>query len=344
MLQKENTRTVENDSFLSTQTSCIHHPTFRQMGERYLEACRPEWKESSYLKYSNALHHHVYPYLGGCDVHTITRQQLDQMTQTLLTQGNLRTETGLSPRSVQSILLLVHAVLLFGIDHMGMTYSVPRYQRVRTVRNEPLILTRRQQKTLLDYTAEIDNQKILGVLIALHLGLRLGEVCALRWENIGMEDQILSVRNTMQRISSFTEDSRLPKTRIIITDPKTRDSIRDLPIPNHLMSRLKAARKQSEGPKAFLLTGKRNHFVENRSLEYYFSKILKDSGLPHFHFHCLRHTFATRCIEAGIDAKTVSALLGHSSVNTTLNYYVHITMTMKKETMDRLTLYMNTIL
>ena len=313
--------------------------SLKWIGEQYLEAMRPTLKESSYIKYLNMFRLYILPYLGTADIRKITSGQLDMLSQTLLTKGSGKKKKGLSQRSVQSVLRLLHNILKFGFQKSGTDLELPVHQPIRISGGCPDILSKGQQKILCRHLEDHVSQRGIGILVSLYLGLRLGEVCALTWENILLEDRVLSVRSTMQRIQNISDDFAVPKTKIILTPPKSRDSIRDLPIPEVLIKNLSIARAKAQNNNAYLLTGRNDHFIENRNMEYYFTKTLEECGLPHFHYHCLRHTFATRCAEAGMDPKTLSAILGHSSVNTTFNLYVHVTMDMKRENLKKLAGY-----
>lgn len=173
-----------------------------------------------------------------------------------------------------------------------------------------------------------------GVLLCMYTGIRIGEVCALKWESIDFSEGILSIRETLQRIQVM-DVGACKKTKIVITEPKSKKAIRDIPLPGFV---LEYATSLKQNPKSYILTGCSDRYIEPRSLQYTFKKYTKECGLTDVNYHALRHTFATRCIELGFDVKTLSELLGHSSVNITLNRYVHSSMDTKKTNMKRLTL------
>lgn len=159
-------------------------------------------------------------------------------------------------------------------------------------------------------------------------GLRIGELCSLQWRDIDLEKRILTVKKTMQRIQCPTAAS---KTKLIITDPKSESSRRQIPIPECMMSFLL---KFKGKPSEYVLTGTEKP-IEPRAMQYRFRTILKNAKLPSVHFHALRHIFATNCIRLGFDVKALSELLGHSSVEITLNRYVHSSFDQKREYMKR---------
>jgi integrase len=158
-------------------------------------------------------------------------------------------------------------------------------------------------------------------------GLRIGEICALKWSDVDLENGILHISKTAMRIQTPTEKS---KTAVKITAPKTANSIRDIPLPNFLVKKLSAVMKSDD---CYVLSGN-SHLVEPRCLSYRFKSILKKANLPSIKFHALRHTFATNCLQKNFDIKTLSEILGHSSVDTTMRIYVHTSLERKRECMD----------
>ena len=173
----------------------------------------------------------------------------------------------------------------------------------------------------------------IGIQLSLYMGLRLGEVCALKRRHISYREALLQVRFTMQRIQDLSENAA-KKTKIIVTEPKSSSSIRDIPIPDFLMERLQILRDMPRD--AYILTGSTNFFIEPRTLENILKKYLRECRMEHTNYHVLRHTFATRCIEEGFDAKSLSEILGHSNVNITLNRYVHSSLEQKRKNMEKL--------
>lgn len=185
-----------------------------------------------------------------------------------------------------------------------------------------------EQTKLCEYLNENDNLTSLGIKLALGAGLRIGEVCALRWKDIDLNKRILTVNSTPQRIHCDNADR---KTKLTITAPKSESSIRQIPISNHLASYLK---QQIRDSSCFIISGTQKP-IEPRTLQYRFNAILKNAELPSIHFHALRHMFATNCIRLEFDVKTLSELLGHSKVEIALNRYVHSSIERKKEFIEK---------
>ena len=193
------------------------------------------------------------------------------------------------------------------------------------------VLNKIEQKQLCTYILQNPDPCNIGILVCLFTGLRIGEICALRWEDISLSEQTIYIHQTLQRIQNLSDN--IPKTKIIITTPKSACSIRTIPLPDELYNILIKHQKPSRG---YLLTNDDNKFIEPRTLQNRFKKILKDIHIADTNFHTLRHTFATRCIELGFDIKSLSEILGHATVNITMNRYVHPTLEMKKENMQKL--------
>ena len=160
--------------------------------------------------------------------------------------------------------------------------------------------------------------------------MHIGEICALKWNNIDLNAGTISVYQTLQRLQ---DKENKGKTKILITEPKSQSSKRIIPIPAFLTELLKQIRPAS--PCAYILTGDKK-FMEPRTLENIFKKCLSDCDIQCINFHALRHTFATRCVEACFDIKTLSEILGHSNVSTTLNLYTHPTLEHKRANMNKL--------
>ena len=193
------------------------------------------------------------------------------------------------------------------------------------------ILSIREQRKLSKYLYEDLSLCNLGILICMYTGLRIGEICALKWQDINLYDKYIYVNKTMGRIQVLGDSKT--KTKIVVSPPKSISSIRKIPIPNEILNILTTYKNN---PEAFLLTASDNKYIEPRNMENHFKAVIKKCGIENVTFHTLRHTFATRCVELGFDIKSLSEILGHASVNITLNRYVHPSMKMKEENMNRL--------
>lgn len=172
----------------------------------------------------------------------------------------------------------------------------------------------------------------MGVYLCLFTGIRIGELCALQWKDISFDDNTLKIGRTLQRLQC-TDNSSLAKTKIIITEPKSPAASRCIPLPDFLVNTIKPF---AGAPQSFILSGSSKKVIEPRTMQNHFKKYLVESKVECANFHSLRHTFATRCVEIGFEIKTLSEILGHSSVKITLDRYVHSSMEQKKANMKKL--------
>lgn len=200
------------------------------------------------------------------------------------------------------------------------------------VKQEQVIPPSEKELTVLEsyLLQHAQDDTCIGILIAYHTGLRIGEVCALTWEDIDLDEEVIYIRKNLQRVK--TTDHVKNNTEILLQTPKTSASFRIIPIPPVLLPLLKERREEKWG---YIIKGKKKAWAEPRTLQYRFAKILEECGMEGFNFHMLRHAFATRCIARGFDVKSLSEILGHSNTQTTLNLYVHSNMKRKKELMEQ---------
>lgn len=189
------------------------------------------------------------------------------------------------------------------------------------------MLSNKERKKLENYL--LDNIKLsnICILLSLYTGLRVGEICGLQWKDIDFRQGSLIVTKTVERISLGNG-----KTKVVVSEPKTESSLRKVYMPPFIIELLKAYKDEDE---KYILSGKSKP-TEPRTLQYRFEKILQSADIRDMSFHALRHTYATLCIEKGMDIKTLSELLGHSDVKITLNTYVHSSDKLKRKYVKRL--------
>lgn len=273
-------------------------------------------KPSTFQKYESMIRNHITNGLGQIQLKFISSQMIDQYAHEKM-QG----KNALSPKTVNDILVIIGLAMSFAEQEYG--YSKPRIRRVKEEKKEMRVLSLDEQKVLERYLlCDIDLYK-LGVLIALYSGLRVGELCALHWDDI--KDNRICVNKSYRRIKAGSS------TVLEVSTPKTTASVRIIPIPSSIQCIVEPFR--STGPVLKTRTGKQ---VEPRLMQLKFSKFISDCTIEKTNFHALRHTFATRCIEAGFDVKTLSEILGHTDVKTTLNRYVHSSYELKQSNMEKL--------
>ncbi len=308
-------------------TIIIH--TFSDVAREWLCYKKPLLKEASLSKYTNIINLHLLPFFRDQDIHNITLEQMESFYNGLLMTKTVK-GTALAPKTTLDILSVMKAILLYATTKKYMNIlPVLRYE-YRAVPKKLVVLSGRNQKILSTYLCLNLTYRNLGLLICMYTGIRLGEACALSWEDISLTEGYIYIHKTMQRIQ---KEHNGKKTMIIITEPKTQSSIRTIPLPRQLIQLIKSSKLPMQG---YLLTGSYEKYIEPRSYQYHFKKILQQCKIPQTNFHTLRHTFATRCVELGFDIKTLSEILGHSNINITLNRYVHPSFDLKKQNMNKI--------
>ena len=198
------------------------------------------------------------------------------------------------------------------------------------------MLTLPEQTKLDMFLSSNFKDRDIGILLSLYAGLRIGEVCGLMCTDFNFETQTVHIRHTVERIKNMDAKVGENKTVLMLCDTKTISSDRIVPIPPMLIPRIKEIVDKGN---VFLLEGGSYEFTDPRSYQYYFSKRLNEGNFRRINYHALRHTFATRCIESGMDIKSLSEILGHASVNITLNTYVHSSIDHKRNQMKKMVAY-----
>ena len=242
-------------------------------------------------------------------------------------------EQGLSQKTVKDILIVLKMILKFGAKNKWIEYQ-PFDIQFPTVREKHTVevLSRTHQRKVMLHIQEHFTFRNLGVYICLSSGIRIGEICALTWEDIDTDNGVINVRRTIQRIYTIEEDIR--KTELLLDTPKTKNSIREIPMSKELLKMLKPMKKIVNNS-FFVLTNDAKP-TEPRTYRTYYKNLMEKLEIPALKFHGLRHSFATRCIESNCDYKTVSVLLGHSNISTTLNLYVHPNLEQKKKAIEQM--------
>lgn len=282
----------------------------------WLSSTENKVKRSTYLKYESMISNHLTSGIGQVQVKYITGSMVDQFTNEKLHGAN-----PLSPKSINDLLVILGLAFSYAEQEYGLTK--PPLRRVKEPPKQMRVLSVSEQQTLENFLMrDMDTYK-LGVLLALYTGLRVGELCALQWEDI--TDGNVTVNKSVHRIKKGNS------TIVEVSTPKTPASNRMIPLPAFLLPVIEMHR--TTGPVVSTHKGKQ---AEPRLMQLKFEKYVAACGLEKANFHALRHTFATRCVEAGFDVKTLSEILGHTDVKTTLNRYVHSSYALKQENMEKL--------
>lgn len=289
-----------------------------------------EVKKSSFVKettlsaYRLLINNHLIPIFGSMELQNINNQIVTQFAFDKI-------DNGLSKKTVQDIIIVLKMILKSAASEgvIEMPIIEVKYPKKYEKQKEEIgVFSTNDYNKIIKYCKENINSYNLGILISSLTGMRIGEVCGLKWDDIDFNEGVIKVNRTMQRIYSYDIENN-NKTRLIESDPKTHNSSREIPIVKDLMDVLKPLSKVYS--KDSYVIGLNNNVVEPRVLRNNYNKLLKKLKIKELKFHCLRHSFATRLLEKGVDVKTVSSILGHSDVTITMNLYVHPTNDNKKK-------------
>lgn len=306
--------------------------TFAVLLRRWQESNEIRLKGGSKNRYENLINSHVIPELGSLKLSEIAPIKVNSFLNNKLLNGRIDGSGGLSPSYVRSISLVITSALNYGVSEGLLQQFKTKISKPSLIKKELTVLSTEKQKVLEQHLKNNPSPTKIGILISLYTGLRIGEVCALCWKDVDLNARTIYVRHTVSRVKSTSKDC---KTELILDEPKTASSKRVIPIPSPLYPVLL---EYSKGATSAFVVSNSESFVSPRTYDARFHKLLSDCQIQGFSYHGLRHTFATRCIEAGVDVKSLSEILGHANVSITLNTYVHSSLEMKKRQLEKLTL------
>lgn len=295
---------------------------FCGMVEDWLQQIAGSRKYSTYIKYEKLYNCHIKEMFCGVSVPQITGHFVREKLSV----------SDSSDSTKQAILIVINQTLQYAEEHYGCSVVLIKNKFPR--KRKPIaILNRTEQVRLMKFLNKNMNISKAGIILCLSTGLRLGEICALKWADIDMEQMLLHVNRTVQRIEI---KNGATKTALLETPPKSAFSLREIPISKTLVSMLRAFQKRGQ---EYVLCADRP--MEPRTYQNHFKAYLREIDGGNHNFHILRHTFATNCIDNGMDVKSLSEILGHSDVQITLNHYVHPTMDTKRKYMNALSAIYN---
>lgn len=292
----------------------------------WLNSIQMSVKKSTYANYDGLIRRHIDPVLGQIPLNKIDSDTIQVYVNKKLQSGRIDGKGSLSVKTVRDIAgVLKRSLASAGIIiHIKLPkYSLPKLR----------VLTRDEQLALITTAKGAKNTTGLGVMISLFTGIRIGELCSLKWSDISLDEGVIRINKTLQRIHNCGQGGK-SKTLINIDTPKSGCSVREIPLPGFLLFHMAQLKKHTQD-EDYILSGNRQ-YVEPRLCQYRFKRLIKKAGIDDINYHALRHTFATRCVELGIDVKTISELLGHSNVNITLNRYVHPAFESRKNCIETL--------
>lgn len=293
--------------------------TLNNLFSMWFSDIRLKVKESTYMNYQMKYEKHISSSLGKALYERLTVEKINDFIQTKLSSG-------LSAKYTADIVAVIKSVCRFAKKRFGYEDKSVFMVIPKAKTKEKELLDKTEQTRLNNYLITNPTLSNVGILLSAATGMRIGELCALKWENINLERRILTVRNTVQRIKNIDGETA---TKLIVTSPKSSSSIREIPLPEFIIPLLSSIKENNN---CYLLSGT-GCIIEPRVMQYRFKSILKELKLSDVSFHSLRHLFATNCIAIGVDVKSLSEILGHSSVEITLNRYVHSSMEQKAKYM-----------
>lgn len=300
--------------------------TFAEVARAWLANKEQFVKRGTYAIYALQIEKHLLPAFR--EHQSITEEQA---------QGFIldKLQEGLSLKTTKDLIILLKMILRYAIKMYGWQY-VEMELKYPTACMAPHIevLPRTHQRKIMQYVREHFTFRNLGILICLSTGMRIGEICALKWSDIDLMEGVIRVSRSLQRIYMLRPDGTR-YTEIVESTPKTSNSMREIPLSRELKAIIKPLAKIVNA--SFYVLTNEVKPTEPRTYRMYYRALMQELDMPRLKFHGLRHSFATRCIESGCDYKTVSALLGHANISTTLNLYVHPNLDQKRRVIDQMT-------
>ena len=321
-------RFKENPEISNIRNNYLHI-TFSEASRNWLKYIKPTVKVSTYHNYLYLLKKHIVPFFGEMEVSRINSNEIGEFSKQKLEHGRLKSEGGISVKYLKDMLSVVKSVASFCEEEYNIPNKIkyPRY--VRTEKSKTRVLSGSEQRRLSEFLIKDKNSDNLAALISMYTGMRIGEVCGLKWNDFDEQEKTLSIRRTVQRISDNNGG-----TQVVIGTPKTDSSFRTIPIPDFLADMLRSRRRSGNMP----IFSKDGGYSEPWQIRKNFKKALEKCEIKDFRFHDLRHTFASNCVSLQFDAKMLSEILGHASVSMTLNRYVHSSFEQKRKYMNMLSI------
>lgn len=298
--------------------------TFENITEDFLIYKKQQIKESTYFNYTYKIQKYLLPAFKDLTLEEIAKYDFNKFSDDLLEESHI------SNKFLKDILLVLKSILRYAERKYDIKMKLELINLPRVRMHNLKVFSANDKRKIKARCLNSNDTKELGIVLCLYTGMRIGEICALKWEDIDLNKKTIYIRHTLQRVYVNCKS-----TKILIDAPKSEKSLRSIPMSNLVYSKLKEI-KENYRKEDFFLTGNSKHFLEPRGYQYTFKKCLEECRVHYRNFHCLRHTFATDCINVGMDVKSLSEILGHSDVSITLNRYVHSSDKMKKRYLEKL--------
>ena len=302
----------------------VEEKTINEIAKEWEDDKRKYVKKSTIAAYQLLIQNHISPYFG--ELNKVCEEDVQKFVLKKL-------DDGLSEKTIKDIIIVLKMILKFGVKLGYLEYVQIDVKFPTNHENKALdVLTKQDQKKIMDYLRDNFTFRNLGIFICLSTGMRIGEICGLRWCDVDVAEGVIKVRHTLQRI--YIIEGEQKHTELLLDTPKTSNSIRDIPMSTELLKMIRSISKVVN-ENYYVISNDINP-IEPRTYRNYYKKLCKKLYVPELKFHGLRHSFATRCIESKADYKTVSVLLGHSNISTTLNLYVHPNKEQKKKCINKM--------
>ena len=315
---KEKRQQVCDQILLFQRPIATRNMTVSQLVDEWIKLNRHRLKPTTLQRYAGLYNKHIKGPLGKLPVLYFTTVSINDFAIE-------RLNTGLSPQTVNGILVFLHTCLKYG--HRQYRLPLPEIIYLTPNKKEMRVLSIEEQRRLTDFLLQDLDIYKFGVVLALYTGLRIGELCALQWSDVA--NGRIKVQRTMQRVQRTDGNG----TELYIGEPKTQSSSREIPIPSFLTEQIEQFRDETQ---QYVLGTRFMRIVEPRTMQNKFKRYLSAVNIDGATFHTLRHSFASRCVEAGFDIKSLSEILGHSDVKVSLNRYVHSSFSLKVDNMEKL--------
>ncbi len=289
-------------------------------------------KQQTIARYQGLIDLHIAPALGDQEITTATRRQIYEFLTSKRHSGNHRFDGGLSPISINLMQSILNMAFEYACDiELVENNPCTHVKRVPAIdRRKAEAFTKEEQRLIEQVIFEEQDARLFGILLCFYTGLRIGELLGLEWTDLNRDCTILTVSKTVYR--GKDDDG---KWQVCVDDPKTSSSFRIIPLPTHISNQLRFLRNMSISK--YVVSNKKHERMSTRSYQYLFEKVTQKANVRKLNFHAIRHTFATRAIENGMDIKTLSEIMGHKDASITLNRYAHSMLDTKIEMMNRMT-------
>ncbi|MBR0492049.1 MAG: site-specific integrase [Clostridia bacterium] len=295
----------------------------KEIINEWLQIKKITLKESTYYGYVYQINQYIIPYFKDISMQELEKYDINKFVEELMKT--------LKPSTLKNVMILFKAILVYSMKKYKYNFNFDFLAMPKIHKEELKVLSARKKSRLEKYCLKSNTLRDIGIIICLNTGLRIGEICALKWECIDLEKRCIKVKQTMQRVYNKVDK----KSSIVIDLPKSDNSIRTIPLSSKLYNILKPLKNQYS-KNSYFLSGSPCKYIEPRNYQKMFKNCMKVCNIKGCHFHTLRHSFSSDCIAVGMDAKSLSEILGHSDVKITMNRYVHSNINIKKKYLEKL--------